>query len=105
MARERLEITEWEYPYNAVDCIKNMKKYGIGTALSHDWERTKENMESRLEEIILGVMTGVVMCIAIPIGIYQLCKINRPYNKRKKQSEESAADEGFYPEVHSKKGR
>ena len=87
MSREKQKITSWKYPYTAIDTIKNMNKYGISPALSHDWERTKENMESRLEKAALGVICGIAVCVAIPLGVYQIYKINHARSKRKKQLE------------------
>ena len=84
MSREKQKITTWKYPYNAVDSIKNMREYGISPALSHDWERTKEAMESRLERAVLGVFCGVAVCVAIPLGIYQFYKVNQAFRKRQK---------------------
>ena len=84
MSREKQEITMWEYPYTARDGIKNIREYGISSALSHDWERTKEAMESRLERAVLGVFCGVAVCAAIPLGIYQLYKVNKAFRKRQK---------------------
>ena len=89
MSREKQEITMWKYPYTARDGIKNIREYGINSALSHDWERTKEAMESRLEKAALGVISGLVICVAIPVGMYQGYKIIREINKRKKQLENS----------------
>jgi len=89
MLRERQKITTWKYPYTVVDSIKNMREYGITSALSYDWERTKEAMESRLEKAALGVISGLVICVAIPVGMYQGYKIIREINKRKKQLENS----------------
>lgn len=87
MTREKQEIMEWKYPYTAIDGLKNIGKYGITPALSHDWERTKENMDSHLEKAALGVIFGVTLCIAIPVGMYQGYRIMREINKRKKTTE------------------
>ena len=89
MARERQEITEWTYPYNAVDCMKNMKEYGVGPALSHDWKRTKEDIGHGLEKIVLGVLAGAAICIATPIIIYRLCKVYKRLNKRQERDNET----------------
>jgi len=108
MSREKQkikEITMWKYPYTAIDTIKNMRKYGIGTALSYDWRRTKDNMNSRLEETVEKVAFGLITCITIPVMMYQTCKYAWEINKRKKQSKKGVADEGFYPEVHENKNQ
>ena len=99
MTREKQEITTWKYPYTAIDTTKNMKEYGIGPALSHDWERTKEAMESRLEQAALGVVCGLAICVVIPVGIYLFSRLNKEQRKKR------VADEGFYPEVYDNKNQ
>ena len=92
MSRERQKITMWKYPYTAIDTIKNMREYGIGPALSHDWERTKNNIGSKLENAVEGVAFGVAVCIAVPLMMYQTYKFIKQLHKSQKANNETSTE-------------
>lgn len=87
MKMER-KITMWRYPYGLRTFGRNVKQYGLASSLRHDWDRTKENMQDRLESIVESVAFGIIMTIATPVIIYSCYKIVKDSVKRIKKEEE-----------------
>ena len=78
-----------EYPYTLRTFGRNVKEYGLASAVIHDLDRTNENMSRTLDEIVDGAILGLAMVIAVPYLAYLTYKNYKKYNEARKIHEKA----------------
>ena len=64
----------WEYPYKIRTFFKNTWKYDFGSALAHDWERTKEYNLKSLDRIVENTALTIGLTVGISLVLYSIYK-------------------------------